>query len=266
MGLAASADKKASPLAPTAVETQKSGEIVAAAASPQVQTRVAEAVATHHAEMASCEAAVGTDTKSAAVECSAEGSDEAIACVEPKQPSKRQDSRASSGDEFLALPTSTDLVLTTPVLNSVACSGGQGDQHLEVRWTVDGRKLRSHDKQLVSPAFELALPHAHSVPFRIMLCPIAVSDARRGGSFKKAMGRGTVHVKCEGLIPADLELRVSIGQGPLSQPPRGPAVHNFAANAVCGLPRDIEEWDFASAVDQESKTLAIVLEIIEGVK
>eukprot|EP00913_Durusdinium_trenchii_P025749 g24165.t1 len=43
--------------------------------------------------------------------------------------------------------------------------------------------------------------------------------------------------------------------------PRGPVKHNFAELSTCGLRKGDEMWDFTKAVDKETQTFAVCLEI-----
>lgn len=135
----------------------------------------------------------------------------------------------------------------------------------KARWTVDARRLRGNDKQVVSPSFEMCfgdgLPKA---VFKLMLYPIVVSSCKGGASFKMARSWGYVQLKCESELPradADLSVAISVGDGARSQPWRGPVVHNFSSNAVCGPSRPEDQWDFGAAVDEASMTFAVRVEV-----
>lgn len=142
----------------------------------------------------------------------------------------------------------------------------------QVDWTVDARKFRGNDRQVVSPPFEMPLVASSSsedglVTFKLMLCALAQGERHTGLSFKKSAGKGMVLLKCEGDVQesvADVEFRISIGGAaghPRSQP-RGPASHNFARCAVGGLPEEQAEWEFNHAVDEASLTLLVRVEAI----
>lgn len=126
-----------------------------------------------------------------------------------------------------------------------------------VSWTLDARKLESRDKQIVSPPFELAVGHSGSAEFRMMLHPKVVSNERRGGSFAKAKGCGFVQVKSA----AGLQDRVALGVTVGTPADRVPVVHDFAESAVLSLPKDGGVWDLRGAVDRETRTLTIVLDL-----
>jgi len=139
----------------------------------------------------------------------------------------------------------------------------------EVQWFVDARKLRGNDKQAVSPPFELplGLHGAARAVFKLMIYAKSTTDRKGGACFKKARGRGTIQLKCQGDVleaSGDASFRIAIGSGVRAQPPRGPIAHNFASNAVRGLEEEEEEWDFATVIDDESLTFLVKLEFVPG--
>jgi hypothetical protein len=107
-----------------------------------------------------------------------------------------------------------------------------------IHWPIDAQKLRTKDRQIVSPTFEVA----PGMKCRMMLKPRATGDRKGQASFQKAKGWGSIEIKltesCPS-VPEDLRCRLSVGE----QQPRGPVELNFAASSVCGLPRREEEWD-----------------------
>merc|ERR1712203_252231 len=66
-------------------------------------------------------------------------------------------------------------------------------QTYRVRWTVDARKLKSTDREKVSPLFELGC--GPEFQFRMVMRPKKMDDNRGGACFKRARGRGTVELK-----------------------------------------------------------------------
>eukprot|EP00927_Polykrikos_kofoidii_P073613 TRINITY_DN69630_c0_g1_i1.p1 TRINITY_DN69630_c0_g1~~TRINITY_DN69630_c0_g1_i1.p1 ORF type:complete len:452 (+),score=60.57 TRINITY_DN69630_c0_g1_i1:72-1427(+) len=144
-----------------------------------------------------------------------------------------------------------------------------------VRWNVDARKLKVKDKVAVSPSFEFN----DDIPgtFRMMLLPTAVSERKGGASFKKAKGKGSVHVKCESSLDDvhDRILAITFSLRGLNEDdshctddvprqltaPRGPVMHNFKDSGMCSLPKDQEEWDFGKATDDETQSFVVLLEI-----
>jgi hypothetical protein len=107
-----------------------------------------------------------------------------------------------------------------------------------IRWPIDAQKLRTKDRQIVSPTFEVA----PGMMCRMMLKPRATGDRKGQASFQKAKGWGSIEIKlgdsCPN-APENLRCRLSVGE----QQARGPVELNFAASSVCGLPRREEEWD-----------------------
>jgi len=131
-----------------------------------------------------------------------------------------------------------------------------------VLWTVDAGKLQGHERQAVSPFFEIPLG-GQTASFRLVVIPRAPADVKGSASFKKAGGRGCVQVKCE--VPRGLVsfwVSVTDGRGDFPRRPRGPIAHDFAWQSTCGLPKDQELWDFREAVDRVSQTFTICLEIL----
>jgi hypothetical protein len=138
-----------------------------------------------------------------------------------------------------------------------------GSQTNRIYWTVDARKLKGNDKQAVSPPFDLSFGSQFpNVTFKMMLYPKVVNDAKGGASFKKARGKGFVQVKCEAELEQTMaNVRFRIGIGREGNCGRAQS-HNFAQSAVCGLPKDQEEFDFNEAVDKDSQTFLVKLEIV----
>lgn len=141
-------------------------------------------------------------------------------------------------------------------------------QVYRIRWTVDARKLKSTDREAVSPSFDLSL----GVPlqFKMVVRPKVVNEGRGGASFKKAKGKGAVELRClaevdPGANPnVNFRIAVGNGSGTSLEPARGPVRHNFTERAICGLPEGQDEWDFGQHVDQETQTFMVCLEILSG--
>lgn len=119
-------------------------------------------------------------------------------------------------------------------------------------WVVRGQRLKSMDKQAVSPVFRIQSASRGPTSFKIMICPAARNDGRGGGSFKQGKGKGRVHLKCTEELEADaqviLKYWVVIGEGAMAQPARGPFAHDFAEHSCSELGGQ-EAWNFAAAVD-----------------
>lgn len=140
-------------------------------------------------------------------------------------------------------------------------------QVYRVRWTVDARKLKTSDREAVSPLFELSF--SQPVQFKMVIRPKCVHELRGGASFKKAKGKGTVEMRCLEKVGASanpvVTFRIAVGSGSSSdEPPRGPVRHDFSERAICGLPEAMKEWDFAKHVDPDDNTFVVCLEILSG--
>merc|ERR1740121_1863629 len=140
---------------------------------------------------------------------------------------------------------------------TVSCTQ-EADGVFRVRWTVDARKLRGNDKTVVSPPFEI--PAKASGTFKMMINPTA-SKLKGGATFRNSAGKGSVQLKCDTASETKLQIRFSIGSKS-EEPSRGPVEHNFALNGVCGLPKEIAEWDFTRVVDETAKTFVVCLELM----
>ena len=139
---------------------------------------------------------------------------------------------------------------------------------IKVDWTVSSKKLKSRDRQIVSPLFELKFgPDHQNMPFKMTIYPpkSMCHEIRRALDFRNCKGHGFVQLKCEAEPPASLasvSFVISIGSGKNIKEARGPVEHCFSSSAVCGLPqngRDI--WDFRDVVDQDSQTFVVCIEI-----
>jgi len=131
-----------------------------------------------------------------------------------------------------------------------------------VLWSVDAGKLKGHERQTVSPSFELLL--GSPVNFRLVIFPRPNLDGKGSASFKKSNGRGSVLLKCEACHGV-VTFWMSIGNGRQEDPtnqPRGPVTHDFARHSTCGLPKSLEQWDFSSVVDESSNTFVVCLDIL----
>eukprot|EP00931_Biecheleriopsis_adriatica_P082710 TRINITY_DN5615_c0_g1_i2.p1 TRINITY_DN5615_c0_g1~~TRINITY_DN5615_c0_g1_i2.p1 ORF type:complete len:467 (-),score=104.30 TRINITY_DN5615_c0_g1_i2:199-1437(-) len=138
-----------------------------------------------------------------------------------------------------------------------------------VRWTVDARKLKSTDREAVSPKFDLSF--AGPVTFNMVMRPRAVGQERGEASFRRSRGRGTIMVRC--MAESDtvqkpvVTFRIGVGSsetGSRQLKPRGPVRHDFSEKNMCGLPSGQDEWDFGKAVDEQTQTFVICLEILSG--
>jgi hypothetical protein len=131
------------------------------------------------------------------------------------------------------------------------------------QWTVDGRKLQSSEKRLVSPSFDLDLGLGTGpAAFVLVLYPKSATF-RGSSSFKQAGGLGHVHLKCVSELGDDaaaVQVRLSIGRGQARQL-RGPFVHGFAASPLFALPKEQADWDFGAAIDGKPASLFVSVDV-----
>uniref|UniRef100_A0A7S4QBY3 Uncharacterized protein n=2 Tax=Alexandrium monilatum TaxID=311494 RepID=A0A7S4QBY3_9DINO len=135
-----------------------------------------------------------------------------------------------------------------------------------IRWTVDARRLKSKDREAASPTFELACD-CH-MEFKMVIRPRKVEDARGGASFKKAQGKGIVQLRILSQVDSStravVTFRLAVGSAARRSEPRGPVRHDFSERPICGLPEGRDEWDFQKAVDKETQTFVVCLEVFAG--
>jgi len=144
--------------------------------------------------------------------------------------------RDSSGAGHVPLPVS--------MINREVISESNVER---ISWTVPAQKLKTTDNKIVSASFDLRLS-SRSSKFKIIVFPNMSSEGKGGCSFKKSKGKGFIQLKCEDeLHDADGVLKFRLFAG--SEPPRGgPETHDFRQNAVKGLPKEMEVWDFSKCV------------------
>eukprot|EP00928_Gymnodinium_smaydae_P040341 TRINITY_DN27368_c0_g1_i2.p1 TRINITY_DN27368_c0_g1~~TRINITY_DN27368_c0_g1_i2.p1 ORF type:complete len:597 (+),score=119.28 TRINITY_DN27368_c0_g1_i2:46-1791(+) len=149
---------------------------------------------------------------------------------------------------------------SAPQLNKITLTASAVPGMHQVLWTIDAGKLKGHERQSVSPSFQL--PTNLDANFRLVLCPKLNPDSKGGASFKKASGWGSVQLKCEASSGiATFLLSVSDGRPDYRRQPRGPVTHNFAMQSTCGLPKEQEQWDFNKVVDEATQTFVVHLDI-----
>lgn len=139
-------------------------------------------------------------------------------------------------------------------------------------WTVDGRKLRSNDRNTVSPLFKLSDGHVNLplLPFKMIIKPKSASEGKGDASFRKSKGQAVIELKCEApreeMESHPISFFLSVGSGRDEDPrilaQRGPVTRNFAQSGVCGLPKECEVWDLLDVVDEQSQTFVVCLEVL----
>lgn len=134
-------------------------------------------------------------------------------------------------------------------------------RRVKVIWPVHARKLQGMDKQVVSPSFQVC----PNVPFRLMIKPKIAGDRKGQANFKMANGRGYCELKCEAeadtlvTMPV-VTFRLALGGSP-QKAWRGPVAHDFNDNTVGRLPSGVAEWNFSCAVEKDSMTFLVCLEL-----
>eukprot|EP00438_Fugacium_kawagutii_P035395 Skav201854 [mRNA] locus=scaffold484:337708:339166:- [translate_table: standard] len=132
-----------------------------------------------------------------------------------------------------------------------------------IRWNVDGRKLESQDKQILSPEFDLQLPGVESsTPFRLM---ILAKETRGKGcrGFLKAKGRSRFFIKCgRSSVAAAVAFRITVAPGTAAEESKVLRPHQFADRSCCPLQEDKEDWRLLSVVDNDSKHFEVMVEVL----
>lgn len=129
---------------------------------------------------------------------------------------------------------------------------------------VSSNRLESKDKSVVSELFHIKMADIF-VPFKVRVIAKQVHRYKHGQCFQTAKGRGKLELKCEGLPPEEAEpltFSFSIGCGDNAEPARGPVVRDFLSCSVGSLPTDCEEFDFRGALDPQTASCSICLEVL----
>mmetsp|Transcript_133581 Transcript_133581/g.236376 ORF Transcript_133581/g.236376 Transcript_133581/m.236376 type:complete len:371 (+) Transcript_133581:67-1179(+) len=123
-------------------------------------------------------------------------------------------------------------------------------------WQVDAKKLRSNERQIISPSFKIS----QQASIKMMIKPKSAGERKGQAGFRSSRGLGSVEVKfVEGsAVAPKLRFCISVGD----QPQRGPFEHDFGSSSVCSLPQDMEEWDFSSCVNPESSSFLVSLQVL----
>jgi len=133
-----------------------------------------------------------------------------------------------------------------------------------VSWTLDARKVRGNDRQVVSPPVELPLaPDGRQVKLRLMIYP-KEADVQSVQNFRSSRSRGFIQIKCEPDVASPtvpVRFALAVGSGCRTQGAKGPVDNDFAKNNICGLPKNQDAWDFFSATDTSNMTVPIFLEL-----
>ncbi|CAE7350837.1 PTC1, partial [Symbiodinium sp. CCMP2456] len=122
-----------------------------------------------------------------------------------------------------------------------------------VKWYVDARKLKTNDKQIISPGFELYHPgNGQVLRFLIGAFPMGWSAANPGENFNKAAGRGYFQLKCDtgpkdqGCLPCRFGFSVANGE-------MRTASGRFTLNkSMLELPREDSVFDMFGGVGRDN--------------
>mmetsp|Transcript_64291 Transcript_64291/g.119482 ORF Transcript_64291/g.119482 Transcript_64291/m.119482 type:complete len:454 (-) Transcript_64291:32-1393(-) len=170
----------------------------------------------------------------------------------------RQSSSSSTGANTKNAATTGDL----PGIRRTTSEDGKTTQ---VWWAVSTKKLRSTDTSIVSPGFECVLsPELPAAVFKLIIYPKVSSEGRDGANFLQSKGRGCVKLVAADPVPESaprVSFSLSIGPDGGTQFSRGPVVHNFSEQKVCGLPEEEEEWNFKAAFNQGNAIFMVNVQI-----
>ena len=153
------------------------------------------------------------------------------------------------GSDVPELPTRKPAQASCGIWSGLNNSTGS----LEIQWIATARKLTSNDRVFTSPDFKIL-----GMRFKMFVCA-RPTDGGLTGSFRHASGFGHVFLKYEAQSPhEDLSLEFRLSVGTRSQEVR--VQHNFGRMATWG-PSGAPAWDLSAAVDRQSMTLRILLEV-----
>jgi len=132
---------------------------------------------------------------------------------------------------------------------------GLSDGRIRVTWVVEAKKLSTKDQQIMSPRFEIS-----QAIFRIMLKPKSMGAKKGQTTFKKSSGKGSVTLKLvESAEPLpQLRAHATVGTNTRAKKSEGGSEHNFGQGSLYYLGDD---WDFCSAVDSQTSTFAVSIDV-----
>jgi hypothetical protein len=120
-----------------------------------------------------------------------------------------------------------------------------------VHWTQPDKFLRSTNKNVVSPSFQI-----YGADWKLVLAGGDRGDA----SFKVSKGRCAMKLKCEKMAEGTSALTVMFRFFAGDLPVRGPAMHDFKnGTALAGLKRNDEAWDLLAQVKDMKVTVGVEL-------
>lgn len=124
--------------------------------------------------------------------------------------------------------------------------------------------LQTRDCNIVLPkgsddVLKLSFPGQPNVPFKLILHPSAQT-----GGFRKAKGKGTITLKCntalQANVPAIMRFWLGIANNPHSggETFRGPFTHDFSQSSSLSMP---DVWNFKDFVDNHTQKLWVFLKV-----
>jgi len=133
--------------------------------------------------------------------------------------------------------------------------------------------LGSKDKEKVTNKVEFTVPGKWTCHMSLVLHPALPAETRQRrhcGSFKKAMGHGTLSVKATNGIASGFKVILGEGEGSKKRQETVVNHHDFGKQACCLLPppsldeehqEKAVDWDFLSATDSKG-SLHIILQAL----
>jgi len=136
-----------------------------------------------------------------------------------------------------------------------------------VKWRVDGRRLNTGERHVISPSFKLPSNQGNEHDFRIKIHARRKDSSRTSEmSFNVAQGCGAINLmlqnQCQESESFRVGFRLSVGSGrPGSNdhcPTRESVRHDFSNSRVAKLDKD-DIWNFRDIVDTQSQTFLVCL-------
>jgi hypothetical protein len=122
-----------------------------------------------------------------------------------------------------------------------------------VHWTQPDKFLRSTNKNVVSPSFQI-----YGADWKLVLA--ADAPGKSDPSFKMSRGRCAMKLKCEKMGEGTTALTIMFRFFAGELPVRGPAMHDFKnGSALAGLKRNDDGWDLIAQVKDMKVTVGVEL-------
>jgi hypothetical protein len=122
-----------------------------------------------------------------------------------------------------------------------------------VHWTQPDKFLRSTNKNVVSPSFQI-----YGADWKLVLA--ADEPKKTDPSFKISRGRCAMKLKCEKMGEGTTALTIMFRFFAGELPVRGPAMHDFKnGSALAGLKRNDDGWDLIAQVKDMKVTVGVEL-------